>query len=1067
MGDGRAPASGLLLALLTCWLAPAVAAESLQQWRLAVTQAGVLAEQDVKQAHAQAQRLQAAPPEASGADRTSALNLLARTEMLMANTDAAGELAARALAQARQQGDRIGQAEANLVLARNTVNQGRIDRLYGVTTDAMASLDGLARPALLAEVMLHTSLMYNRQGKLDESVAICVQALEIARLSAVPRALAFAHRCMGLAFGQAGKNGEAMPHYLAMASMARQDGSRLLLGEALLGEGNLLVNSGEPRRGEAVIREALALFRELDSPFNTSNSLYSLGAVLSQQGRHAEALQAFGEGAAIYQRHPNPIAQWWALSALSAEHDKLGNPGAARGDAEAAYQLAQKVGQEPYLGNSARQLAALAARRGDYRQAYAYLREAGERAARIARAQTGTRVMELAARYESESKQRRIDALTRSNASQQLELERRAGQQRWMWTVLGGSLALLVCIVIFMTRLRRSHRLVARLNADLERTVQQRTAELRQQSRYLRVLIDTLPWWVWFKDTDSRYLAVNRTVAATWSRGVDDMVGLSEDDVMPGLAAHFRQEDLEVMATRQARTVETRQMGPDGLRWVETFKAAVVDEDGSVLGTVGLARDITERKQVEAAREAALEEARQLARLRSEFLAQMSHELRTPLNGILGYSQLLRRDPALSERQRAGASVIHDSGEHLLTLINDLLDSAKIEANKLEAQPAPVALRQCLQVLADMVRVSAEQKRLRFDCEIGAAVPAMVLTDERRLRQALLNLLANAVKFTDQGGVSLRVNALGDGRLRFEVTDSGVGIEAGQRERIFLPFEQAGELLRRQDGTGLGLAISRQFVRLLGGEISLDSQLGQGCRFWFDLTLPVIEAPAPELAPPQWITGYHGARRRLLVADDQPGNRRLLYDMLAPLGFLVDQVGHGQAVLDQLVLQPPDLILLDIAMPGMNGLETVRRLRADPAWAGLPVVAVSASAGGADRQQLLDAGFSDRLSKPVDLDLLLAVLRRCLQLDWRHRAPPPAPGEDGGADLLAPPPEEMVVLHDLAQLGNMRAITERADYLQRLDPRYRPFAAQLRQLARGYQSQALLQLVEHHLGRTP
>ena len=161
MGDGRAPASGLLLALLTCWLAPAVAAESLQQWRLAVTQAGVLAEQDVKQAHAQAQRLQAAPPEASGADRTSALNLLARTEMLMANTDAAGELAARALAQARQQGDRIGQAEANLVLARNTVNQGRIDRLYGVTTDAMASLDGLARPALLAEVMLHTSLMYN------------------------------------------------------------------------------------------------------------------------------------------------------------------------------------------------------------------------------------------------------------------------------------------------------------------------------------------------------------------------------------------------------------------------------------------------------------------------------------------------------------------------------------------------------------------------------------------------------------------------------------------------------------------------------------------------------------------------------------------------------------------------------------------------------------------------------------------------------------------------------------------------------------------------------------------
>ncbi|WP_343731266.1 ATP-binding protein [Duganella sp.] len=1064
MGDGRTPAGGLLLALLIVWLTPAAAVESLPQWRAAVAHAGVLAEQDVQRAHAEALRLQAAPAEASGADRTSALNLLARTEMLMANTSAAGELAMRALAQARQQGDRIGQAEANLVLARNTVNQGRLDRLYGITTDAMASLDGVARPALLAEVMLHTSLMYSRQGKLDESVAICVQALEIARLSGVPRALAFGHRCMALAFGQAGKHSEAMPHYLAMARAARQEGSTLLLGEALLGEGNLLAGSGEPHRGEALIRQALALFRALGSPFNISHSLYSLGALLSQQGQHTEALQAFGAGAAIYQRHPNPIAQWWALSALSAEHEKLGNLGAALSDAEAAYQLARKIGMEPYQGNSARQLGALAARRGDYRQAYNYLQEAGERAARSARDTTGTRVMELAARYESESKQRRIDALTRSNASQQLELERRAAQQRWMWTVLGGSLALLLCIVVFLTRLRRSHRMVARLNADLERTVQQRTAELRQQTRYLRVLIDTLPWWVWFKDTDSRYLAVNRAVAATWSRDVDAMVGLEEGDVMPELAAHFRQEDQEVMATRQARTVETQQMTPDGPRWVETFKAAVVDEDGSVLGTVGLARDISERKQVEAAREAALEEARQLAQLRSEFLAQMSHELRTPLNGILGYAQLLRRDPELSERQRAGASVIHDSGQHLLTLINDLLDSAKIEANKLQAQPAPVALRQCLQVLADMVRVSAEQKQLRFHCEISAAVPSMVLTDERRLRQALLNLLANAVKFTDHGGVSLRVNLLADGRLRFEVSDTGVGIEAGQRERIFLPFEQAGELLRRQDGTGLGLAISRQFVRLLGGEISLDSQLGQGCRFWFDLALPVAEALPPDLPPSLWITGYHGPCRRLLVADDQPENRRLLHDMLAPLGFAVTHAGHGQAVLDQLALQPPDLLLMDIAMPGLDGLETLRRLRADPRLAALPVIAVSASAGGADRQQLLDAGFNDRLSKPIDLDQLLAALHRCLQLEWQHQRQPQAEEDEGGAELLAPPPEEMAVLHDLAQLGNMRAIRARADYLLRLDRRYRPFAAQLRQLAQDYQSQALLQLVERHLG---
>ena len=433
---------------------------------------------------------------------------------------------------------------------------------------------------------------------------------------------------------------------------------------------------------------------------------------------------------------------------------------------------------------------------------------------------------------------------------------------------------------------------------------------------------------VWFKDTDSRYVAVNRAVAATWSREVEAMVGLGDADITPGLAAHFRQEDLEVMALRASRTVEARQPSPHGMVWVETFKAPVVDDDGTVLGTVGLARDVSERKQVEAAREAALEEAQRLASLRSDFLAQMSHELRTPLNSILGYSQLLRRDAALGERQRAGVEVIRDSGEHLLTLINDLLDSAKIEANKLEAQPGALPLRQCLQGLADMMRVRAEQKELGFECDIGAGVPAVVLGDERRLRQALLNLLANAVKFTDRGVVSLRVRALDGDRLRFEVTDSGVGIDAGQLERVFLPFEQAGEALRRQDGTGLGLAISRQFVRLLGGEIAVDSQLGQGSRFWFDLSLPVLDAAAPADAPPR-----------------------------------------------------------------------------------------------------------------------------------------PAAAEDDGrrAPLVAPPPAEMAVLHRLVQQGNMRNILARADHLDALDAGLRPFAARLRQLAKGYQSQALLQLVEHHL----
>ncbi len=948
-GDARlppptAPWRHAWLLAACCWLVPAAGAQTPSQWRADLARVAALAERDAPSAQKQLQRLQEAPAGATGADRTRALNLLARTELILAHTEVVGPLAEKALAQARRQGDRVGQAEADMILAVNMVNQGRLDALLDTTTAAVNLLDGVARPDLRAEAMALAATTYRRLGKLDESVTLCARAMEVARVGGTPRALAFGHQCMALSFAQSDNNAKALRHYVAMADAARADGSKLLQGLAISGQGVLVASDGDLRGGEALIHQAVRLFREAGGPFYLTNSLYALASNLSKQGRHTEALRVLDEVAAIYQRYPNRLGLWWTLTARGTEHGILGNPGAAWRDVDASHRLAKDIGVELYMGASARQLAALAAQRGDHRRAYAYLLEATEAAAKATRGKTSARVVELAERYESESKQRRIDALTRSNASQQLELQRRALEQRWLWTVLGGSLALLVCIAVFMTRLRRSHRLVGRLNAELEATVQLRTAALRQQTRYLRVLIDTLPWWVWFKDTDSRYLAVNRAAAATWSHDAEAVVGLADDDIMPALATQFRLEDQQVMATREARTVETQQVTADGVIWVETFKAPVLDEDGSVLGTVGFARDISERKQTDAVREAALEEAQRLASLRHEFLAQMSHELRTPLNAILGHAQLLRRDPGLGEPQRAGVAVILDSGDHLLTLINDLLDSAKIDANKLELQLGPVPLRQCLQGLADMVRLRADQKELAFRCEVDAAVPTMVLADERRLRQALLNLLANAVKFTDRGGVTLRVQALEGGALRFEVADTGVGIEADQLERIFLPFEQAGEAHRRHGGTGLGLAISRQFVRLLGGEIAVESQPGQGCRFWFDLALPVLEAPP---APPP------------------------------PAGRTVEA----------------------------------------PRATGEPAAPAQAR-----------------------------------------------PDEDDGAPLVMPPPAEMAVLYQLVQLGNMRDIIAHAGHLIELDQRYRPLGRKLRQLAKNYQSQALLRLVERHLG---
>ena len=483
-----------------------------------------------------------------------------------------------------------------------------------------------------------------------------------------------------------------------------------------------------------------------------------------------------------------------------------------------------------------------------------------------------------------------------------------------------------------------------------------------------------------------------------------------------------------------------------------------------------------ERKAAEAAREAALAEAIRLAHQRSNFMAQMSHELRTPLNAIMGYAQLLRRDSQqLSERQAVGLATIHESGQHLLTLINDILDMARVEAGKMVLYPTAVDLDVFLRVVSDIVRVKAEEKGIRFSYELVADLPAAVTIDETRLRQVLLNLLGNAVKFTDLGAVSLRVRpasseegpAVHDGRastrLRFEVADSGIGMSAQQLERIFQPFEQMGNMKRREGGAGLGLAISRQLVRLMGGDIAVVSEPDKGSTFWFELTVPIATESPAAVQPLHNIVGYEGARKRLLIADDVPQNRAMLVDLLQAVGFIVAAAENGLECLVLLESFKPELILMDVMMPLLDGNETTRRIRRMPGWETIPIVAVSAGASREDESKCYEAGANAFLAKPIEHEALLRTIGTQLSLDWISTQPAPVdPAREDATDLVIPPAEEIEVLWQLAQLGNMREIRERARYLQTLDPAYAAFANRLDTLARGYQSLALTTFVASH-----
>jgi signal transduction histidine kinase len=381
-------------------------------------------------------------------------------------------------------------------------------------------------------------------------------------------------------------------------------------------------------------------------------------------------------------------------------------------------------------------------------------------------------------------------------------------------------------------------------------------------------------------------------------------------------------------------------------------------------------------------------------RAKSEFLAGMSHELRTPLNAVLGYAQLLTMEGGLTERQARGLDTIHQSGQHLLALINDILDLARIEAGRTELNPEPVELAVLLQAVVDLMRVKTDEKQLAFVFDAQAGLPAAVLADERRLRQVLLNLLGNAIKFTDAGTVTLRAAAAPQGPaqvlLRLEVEDTGVGMRPDDLTRIFEPFEQVGDAQRRSGGTGLGLAITRALVNDMGGQVQVSSELGRGTCFRVELPLPLAQPaqPAQGAAKVAGVSAgaapaarYPGPPRRVLVVDDVAANRTLLCDFLSNAGFEVAQASDGSELLAAARRFRPDLIVMDSVMPSVDGVEATRRLRQDAELGAVPVIAVSASATAEHRAACLQAGVNVFLTKPVSLEALRGHIGEQLGLE--------------------------------------------------------------------------------------
>jgi signal transduction histidine kinase/DNA-binding NarL/FixJ family response regulator len=449
---------------------------------------------------------------------------------------------------------------------------------------------------------------------------------------------------------------------------------------------------------------------------------------------------------------------------------------------------------------------------------------------------------------------------------------------------------------------------------------------------------------------------------------------------------------------------------------------------------------------------------------KSEFLANMSHELRTPLNGILGYAQILNRTQLTHEQQR-GIAVIYQCGTHLLTLINDVLDIAKIEARKMELDPVPCYLPSLLQGVAEIARIKAEEKSLDFIYELAENMPSGVILDEKRVRQILLNLLNNAIKFTNRGKVIFRV-IISDHdiktltsssvKIKFQVEDTGIGMNSEELTRIFMPFEQTGTSKQKTEGTGLGLAISKSFVEMMGSHLEVRSELGIGTLFEFEIQCSLADnwVKANTLTNLGQIVGYSGYRRKILVVDDRWENRSVIVSLLAPLGFIVIEAHHGEEALQKAIENPPDLIISDLKMPIMDGWEMLTQIRELAELRNTIVIISSASVFDTDRQKSLIIGGQGFLPKPVKAEELYWILAQQLHLNWIY-AESVTNGtkismEVTDTEMVVPPASDLAILLKYAIQGQIREITQELKRLEQSDEIYRPFIDKMTLMLQAY-----------------
>ncbi len=590
------------------------------------------------------------------------------------------------------------------------------------------------------------------------------------------------------------------------------------------------------------------------------------------------------------------------------------------------------------------------------------------------------------------------------------------------------------------------------------------TQQLQQSEENMRNIIEAAPVGMLSLDSDGNIVFVNRLIEKLFEYDGEELLGKNIDLLMPerfnrmlGIFKRYITSPRKLNIGRDTELTGLTKSGREfpveiGLSPLETYGQNVV-----IAGVI----DITFRKKAEQALLEAKVAAEDNSRAKSDFLANMSHELRTPLNAILGYAQILGRDDELNNSQQKAVKTIKNSGEHLLDLINDILDLSKIEARKFEIHYETFDLSNLIGNVVDIIRVKANQKGLEFGYNKNDEMPKSVTGDPRIIKQILFNIIGNAIKFTEDGSVILDVYRE-ENLYKFRISDTGIGIPEDKINEIFEPFKQTGQREKKSEGTGLGLAITKRFAEMLGGNITVTSTEGKGSIFTVTLKLDeemeIIDNP---VNPNQKVEGYHGDAKTILAADDNRNNLAILIDCLEPLGFNVVTAANGLEAYDNALEHKPDLILMDMVMPVMDGFESTRRIKDNPASKQIPVIALSASVMDTEQETTIASGCDAFLPKPVIIDELLNVIASRLSLQWKYKKQPIEVTNEnemiGNKNVVRPPKDIIDKITRAADIGDFAIISEVIEYLN--NDEYQFFKDKINSFIETYDEDGILDFI--------